>query len=157
MPLFKTVKKLEIKATAGSGGQISPLRPAYKPKAPPCSGGCPSGADIRGWLTTIAQAEAYGRSNDEAYRMAWGIITDRNPFPAVCGRVSGPAARAIAQGASAGPFPFIGPAARCPCNRQAAFDRRHRHIWEKSPNWTPCHSRPSQSLNHTSTRRRAML
>jgi len=87
MPLFKTVKKLEIKATAGSGGQISPLRPAYKPKAPPCSGGCPSGADIRGWLTTIAQAEAYGRSNDEAYRMAWGIITDRNPFPAVCGRV----------------------------------------------------------------------
>ena len=56
-------------------------------KTPPCSGGCPSGADIRGWLTTIAQAEAYGRTNEEAYRIAWDIITDRNPFPAVCGRV----------------------------------------------------------------------
>jgi NADPH-dependent glutamate synthase beta subunit-like oxidoreductase/Pyruvate/2-oxoacid:ferredoxin oxidoreductase delta subunit len=87
MALFKTVKKPVIKAAAPSGGEISPLRPAYKPKAPPCSGGCPSGADIRGWLTTIAQAEAYGRTNEEAYRMAWGIITDRNPFPAVCGRV----------------------------------------------------------------------
>ncbi len=87
MPLFKQVKKPVIKATSGAGAEISPLRPAYVAKAPPCSGGCPSGADIRGWLTTIAQAEAYGRTNEEAYRIAWGIITDRNPFPAVCGRV----------------------------------------------------------------------
>ena len=87
MPLFKEVKKPVIKAAAPAGAEISPLRPAYVAKAPPCSGGCPSGADIRGWLTTIAQAEAYGRTNDEAYRIAWGIITDRNPFPAVCGRV----------------------------------------------------------------------
>jgi NADPH-dependent glutamate synthase beta subunit-like oxidoreductase/Pyruvate/2-oxoacid:ferredoxin oxidoreductase delta subunit len=87
MPLFKAVKKPVIKAAAAAGGEISPLRPAYVPKAAPCGGGCPSGADIRGWLTTIAQAEAYGRTNEEAYRIAWGIITDRNPFPAVCGRV----------------------------------------------------------------------
>ena len=87
MALFKQVKKPVIKAAAPAGGEISPLRPVYTAKAPPCSGGCPSGADIRGWLTTIAQAEAYGRSMEEAYRIAWGIITDRNPFPAVCGRV----------------------------------------------------------------------
>jgi NADPH-dependent glutamate synthase beta subunit-like oxidoreductase/Pyruvate/2-oxoacid:ferredoxin oxidoreductase delta subunit len=87
MPLFKEVKKPVIKAAAAAGAEISPLRPAYVAKAPPCSGGCPSGADIRGWLTTIAQAEAYGRTNEEAYRIAWHIITDRNPFPAVCGRV----------------------------------------------------------------------
>ncbi|MFY9725279.1 MAG: NAD(P)-binding protein [Bryobacteraceae bacterium] len=87
MPLFKEVKKPVIKAAAPAGAEISPLRPAYVAKEPPCSGGCPSGADIRGWLTAIAQAEAYGRTNDEAYRIAWGIITDRNPFPAVCGRV----------------------------------------------------------------------
>ncbi len=87
MALFKTVKKPVIKVAPSSGGEISPLRPAYVAKAPPCSGGCPSGADIRGWLTTIAQAEAYGRSTDEAYRLAWETITDRNPFPAVCGRV----------------------------------------------------------------------
>ena len=86
MPLFKEVKKPVIKTTV-SGGEISPLRPAYAPKTPPCTGTCPSGADIRGWLTTIAQAEAYGRTPDEAYRLAWEIITDRNPFPAVCGRV----------------------------------------------------------------------
>jgi NADPH-dependent glutamate synthase beta subunit-like oxidoreductase/Pyruvate/2-oxoacid:ferredoxin oxidoreductase delta subunit len=87
MPLFKPVKKPVIKTAPSTGTEISPLRPAYIAKAPPCCGGCPSGADIRGWLTTIAQAEAYGRTNDEAYRAAWGIITDRNPFPAVCGRV----------------------------------------------------------------------
>jgi NADPH-dependent glutamate synthase beta subunit-like oxidoreductase len=87
MGLFKEVKKPIIKATAGAGAEISPLRPRYVPKAPPCTGHCPSGADIRGWLTTIAQAEAYGRTNEQAYEIAWRLITDRNPFPAVCGRV----------------------------------------------------------------------
>lgn len=87
MPLFKQVKKPVIKAAAPAGAEISPLRPAYIPKTPPCAGGCPGGTDIRAWLTTIAQAEAYGRTLDEAYCMAWEIITDRNPFPAICGRV----------------------------------------------------------------------
>ena len=87
MPLFKTVKKPIIKASAGAGADISPLRPIYAAKTPPCAGACPCGADIRGWLTTIAQAEAYGRTNEEAYRIAWEKIADRNPFPAVCGRV----------------------------------------------------------------------
>ncbi len=86
MPLFKAVKKPVI-TPAQSGGDISPLRPAYVPKPPPCIGTCPSGSDIRAWLTTIAQAEAYGRTPDEAYQIAWETIVDRNPFPAVCGRV----------------------------------------------------------------------
>ena len=84
---LKTVKKPVIKAAAPSGAEISPLRPAYVAKTPPCAGTCPCGTDIRGWLTTIAQAEAYGRTNEEAYRIAWEKITERNPFPAVCGRV----------------------------------------------------------------------
>jgi NADPH-dependent glutamate synthase beta subunit-like oxidoreductase/Pyruvate/2-oxoacid:ferredoxin oxidoreductase delta subunit len=87
MALFKDVKKPVIKMAATTGGEISPLRPAYLEKAPPCSGGCPSGSDVRAWLTTIAQAEAYGRAPDEAYQIAWKKITERNPFPAVCGRV----------------------------------------------------------------------
>jgi NADPH-dependent glutamate synthase beta subunit-like oxidoreductase len=87
MALFKDVKKPVIKMAATAGGEISPLRPAYLGKTPPCSGGCPSGSDIREWLTTIAQAEAYGRAPDEAYQIAWKKITERNPFPAVCGRV----------------------------------------------------------------------
>ena len=86
MPLFKEVKKPVIKATS-AGGEISPLRPRYAPKTPPCIGTCPGGTDIRGWLTTIAQAEAYGRTPEQAYEIAWRMITDRNPFPAVCGRV----------------------------------------------------------------------
>jgi NADPH-dependent glutamate synthase beta subunit-like oxidoreductase len=87
MPLFKDVKKPVIKTAATAGGDISPLRPVYREKAPPCMAGCPSGSEIRTWLTAIAQAEAYGRTSDEAYEMAWRKIVERNPFPAVCGRV----------------------------------------------------------------------
>ncbi len=87
MPLFKEVKKPVIKAASSAGAEISPLRPRYAEKTPPCIANCPAGADIRGWLTTIAQAEAYGRTNEQALEMAWQKITDRNPFPAVCGRV----------------------------------------------------------------------
>ncbi len=87
MGLFKEAKKPIIKAAASAGAEISPLRPRYVQKTPPCIGHCPNGADIRAWLTTIAQAESYGRTNEQAYEIAWGLITDRNPFPAVCGRV----------------------------------------------------------------------
>ncbi|MBN2241590.1 MAG: FAD-dependent oxidoreductase [Acidobacteria bacterium] len=87
MPLFKEVKKPKIRQTSAGGAEISPLRPKYSEKTPPCISHCPNEADIRGWLTTIAQAEAYGRTGDEAFESAWRQITDRNPFPAVCGRV----------------------------------------------------------------------
>ena len=87
MPLFKEVKKPVIKAATSVGAEISPLRPRYVPKTPPCIGNCPSGTDIRGWLIVMAQAEAYGRTNEQAYQIAWEKITYRNPFPAVCGRV----------------------------------------------------------------------
>ncbi len=83
MALFKACQKTgRSRRLPPSGGEISPLRPAYVPKAPPCSGGCPCGTDIRGWLTTIAQAEALRpHVREEAYRIAWEKITDRNPFP----------------------------------------------------------------------------
>ncbi len=87
MGLFKDVKKPVIRTGGQAGGDISPLRPRYVPKTPPCVGTCPGGTDIRGWLTIIAQAEAYGRTPEQAYELAWGIIAERNPFPAVCGRV----------------------------------------------------------------------
>jgi NADPH-dependent glutamate synthase beta subunit-like oxidoreductase len=87
MPLFKEVKKPVIRATSAAGAEISPLRPRYSEKTPPCVGHCPNGTDIRGWLTTIAQAEAYGKTNEQALESAWLKIAERNPFPAVCGRV----------------------------------------------------------------------
>ncbi len=87
MGIFKEAKKPVLRTATASGGDISPLRPRYAEKTPPCGAQCPNGADIRGWLTIIAQTEAYGRTNEQALEMAWRKITDRNPFPAVCGRV----------------------------------------------------------------------
>ncbi len=87
MALFKEIKKPVIKSGGQSGADISPLRPRYAPKSAPCAANCPGGTDVRGWLTTIAQAEAYGRTREQAFERAWRIITERNPFPAICGRV----------------------------------------------------------------------
>jgi len=86
MVLFKAVKKPVVKGAA-AGADISPLRPRYVPKTPPCAGQCPNGNDIRELLVTIAQAKQYGRSLDQAFELAWKRIADKNPFPAVCGRV----------------------------------------------------------------------
>ncbi|MGA2989919.1 MAG: NAD(P)-binding protein [Candidatus Korobacteraceae bacterium] len=86
MALFKEVKKPVIKAGGGGPG-VSSLRPLYIPKTPPCAGGCPNGNEIRELLVIIAQAEAYGRTNDQAFELVWKRLAERNPFPAVCGRV----------------------------------------------------------------------
>jgi NADPH-dependent glutamate synthase beta subunit-like oxidoreductase/Pyruvate/2-oxoacid:ferredoxin oxidoreductase delta subunit len=86
MALFKTVKKPVIKAGSGAS-EVSTLRPRYTPKAAPCAGHCPNGNEIRELLVTIAQAEAYGRTNEQAFELVWKRIAERNPFPAVCGRV----------------------------------------------------------------------
>jgi len=74
-------------ARSSVGRQTSTLRPNPAPKLPPCINGCPQGTDIRGVLTTIASSEKYGRSLDESFEKSWNIITENNPFPAVCGRV----------------------------------------------------------------------
>ncbi len=87
MALFKDVKKPVIKAGSAGGAEISPLRPRYIEKTPPCAGHCPNGNDIRELLVMIAQAEAFGRSNEQAMELAWTHLAERNPFPAVCGRV----------------------------------------------------------------------
>ncbi len=76
-------------AAAGgtSGTEISPLRPSYVEKLPPCAGNCPSGNDIRGWLKLIAEREKTGMSLEEACDRAWKLEVETNPFPAVMGRV----------------------------------------------------------------------
>jgi NADPH-dependent glutamate synthase beta subunit-like oxidoreductase/Pyruvate/2-oxoacid:ferredoxin oxidoreductase delta subunit len=67
--------------------ELSPLRPKYQEKTPPCISHCPNESDIRSWLTTLAQAEAFGRTDEQALELAWQKIVDLNPFPAICGRV----------------------------------------------------------------------
>lgn len=90
MSLLNKKKKggsLTLRGGGGSGGQVSSLRPQAVEKLPPCTGHCPSGNDIRGWLTLIAHRGKYGLSLEEACDRAWRMEVETNPFPAVMGRV----------------------------------------------------------------------
>lgn len=61
--------------------------PVYVRRMPPCKNACPSSEDIRGYLTRIAQSGMYGRTLEQSLDEAWYILTDKNPFPAVHGRI----------------------------------------------------------------------
>ncbi|MFG1690856.1 NAD(P)-binding protein [Gemmatimonadota bacterium] len=88
MKRVKKKKKKSFGSRGGGGGRdLSPLRPKHVEKRPPCTDTCPSGNSIRSFLTTIAQAERLGKSEDQAFKEAWEIYTNTSPFPAVCGRV----------------------------------------------------------------------
>lgn len=64
--------------------RIQPLRAE---KQPPCCAGCASGADVRGWIATIAQRRKLGLSDAQAFALAWRMVTAVNPLPAVMGRI----------------------------------------------------------------------
>ncbi len=88
MGLLKPVTKKPPLRMGGSGAtQVSSLRPQAVEKLAPCIGNCPSGSDIRGWITTIAQREKTGLAEEQALEKAWRTIAEYNPFPAVMGRV----------------------------------------------------------------------
>ena len=74
--------------TPGTGKKKqSSLLPQYNEKTPPCQNACPSSEDIRGFLTTIAQADEFNNTPEAATRLAWEKLTEKNPIPAVMGRV----------------------------------------------------------------------
>jgi NADPH-dependent glutamate synthase beta subunit-like oxidoreductase len=84
----KSSSKMKARMSGGgSSSQLSSLRPRYVESLPPCTGNCPSGNDIRGWLTVISLREKLGLSLDEACQEAWRIEMETNPFPSVMGRV----------------------------------------------------------------------
>jgi NADPH-dependent glutamate synthase beta subunit-like oxidoreductase/Pyruvate/2-oxoacid:ferredoxin oxidoreductase delta subunit len=91
MALLKkdATKKPSLARMSGGGkaGEVSSLRPQAVEKTPGCIGHCPSGNDIRGWLTVIAQREKLGLTLEEACDKAWYIEVETNPFPCVMGRV----------------------------------------------------------------------
>ena len=87
MGLFKDVKKPMIREVVAGAAEVSPLRPRFVPKAPPCAGACPNGNEIRDVMVTIAQAEAYGLTREQALERAWNRVVERNPFPAITGRI----------------------------------------------------------------------
>jgi 2-oxoacid:acceptor oxidoreductase delta subunit (pyruvate/2-ketoisovalerate family) len=53
-------------------------RPVYVHRQPPCTGACPAGEDIQGWLY-------HAESGD--YEAAWRLLVETNPLPAVMGRI----------------------------------------------------------------------
>jgi NADPH-dependent glutamate synthase beta subunit-like oxidoreductase len=61
--------------------------PVYTQRLPPCRNECPASEDIRGYLTTIAQADLFDKTPQEALDEAWEILTDKNPLPCVQGRI----------------------------------------------------------------------
>ncbi|MEW6103898.1 MAG: FAD-dependent oxidoreductase [bacterium] len=85
--ILKTRKRDIDKIGLKGGRETSSLRPRYRELTPPCTYTCPSGIDIRKYLTTIAQSEGYKRSYEDSFNIAWEIITDKNPLPAITGRV----------------------------------------------------------------------
>ena len=60
--------------------------PTYVNRTPPCQGSCPSGEDIRGWLSIVRGIEKPAQGVDK-FEYAFYRSTDANPFPAVMGRV----------------------------------------------------------------------
>jgi NADPH-dependent glutamate synthase beta subunit-like oxidoreductase/Pyruvate/2-oxoacid:ferredoxin oxidoreductase delta subunit len=56
-------------------------------KLPPCQAQCPNSGDVRGWLGIIAQHEKIGLPIEEAFDRAWERLAERNPLPAVIGRI----------------------------------------------------------------------
>ncbi|MBI3794146.1 MAG: NAD(P)-binding protein [Nitrospinae bacterium] len=61
--------------------------PVYTRKMPPCRSECRTSEDIRGYLTWVAQAPDNKRPYEDAFDDAWKLLTDKNPFPAVHGRI----------------------------------------------------------------------
>ena len=60
--------------------------PTYIHKTPPCQGSCPSGHDIRGWLSIVRGIDTPPEGM-EWQEYAFQRMTLSNPFPAVMGRV----------------------------------------------------------------------
>jgi len=61
--------------------------PTYVHRTPPCQGSCPSGEDIRGWLSIVRGVEKPGDPETPWQEYAFRRMTDANPFPSIMGRV----------------------------------------------------------------------
>jgi len=64
-------------------GDHSHLCPTYVKRTPPCQASCPAGEDIRGYHNLLRGVE----KSDNKWEAAWRRITERNPFPAMMGRL----------------------------------------------------------------------
>ncbi|MDH4200525.1 MAG: NAD(P)-binding protein [Spirochaetia bacterium] len=67
-------------------GDHSHKCPVYVKRVPPCTNECPAGEDIRGYHNLLRGFEK-GPDNQNKFEAAWRLIVDKNPFPAIMGRV----------------------------------------------------------------------
>jgi Pyruvate/2-oxoacid:ferredoxin oxidoreductase delta subunit len=88
MALVRKVRPLGSRGSAaGPARTRSSARPEFVAKEAPCAHACPAGTDVRGFLTTLARGAVRGLSETRAVEEAFYVIADRNPLPAVCGRL----------------------------------------------------------------------
>ncbi len=64
-------------------GEQSYRCPVHVSRVPPCTAACPAGEDVRGLNTLLSGSE----EAEDGWNAAWLRIVERNPFPAVTGRV----------------------------------------------------------------------
>jgi len=69
--------------TAGHSHQC----PTYVHRTPPCQGSCPSGHDIRGWLSIARGIDKPPVEGMTWQQYAFNRMVEANPFPATMGRV----------------------------------------------------------------------
>lgn len=80
---YPPFKQEEGLARIVAQGDRSHKCPVYVERMPPCTGGCPAGEDIRGVQNILRGVE----KTPDKWVAAFQRITDRNPFPAIMGRV----------------------------------------------------------------------
>ena len=87
---FRRYKDDDSAPNAWSGDVVqsglSDICPTYVHKTPPCQGSCPSGHDIRGWLS-ITRGLDKPADGSPWQEYAFKRMTMSNPFPSVMGRV----------------------------------------------------------------------
>lgn len=67
-------------------GDHSHKCPVYVKRVPPCTNECPAGEDIRGYHNILRDIDKTPEGQDK-WERAWRLIVDKNPFPAIMGRV----------------------------------------------------------------------
>ncbi|UCG52664.1 MAG: FAD-dependent oxidoreductase [Candidatus Latescibacterota bacterium] len=82
--VFEGVEQMPLAAISESDmswnktGSWRNIRPFYDPKTAPCIAGCPGQVDIQGYIQLMHKGEY-----ENAVRLLW----QKNPMPAICGRV----------------------------------------------------------------------
>jgi len=85
--LKKPTKKKKMRLGGAANVGVSTKRATQVLKQAPCMGHCPSGNNVRDWVTLIQLRDKNKMSLEQACDAAWKAYVETNPFPAIMGRV----------------------------------------------------------------------